>query len=213
MRFVDGVGTMKAVCWWMAVLCISMVSAGCRESTESWIEKANKEFKAGNNEKAILYCTNALALEPDNALAHFSLGWIYKLDGRADEAISEFKKTIALNPKFGGAYNHLGDLYLNQGMIDDAIAAYTQAVSFQPESALTHYNLGIAYTRKGDLPSAADSLFEGGLVAILYSERGIATNAYNALREIGNEQLAEELQEVLNPWFDPAQEVVTQPGP
>ena len=190
----------------MTIICIG--SAGCRESAESWNKKAYKAFIAGERDEAIRCCTKALAQDQDNEWAHYSLGWIYKLDGRTDEAIEEFKKAIVINPNLGGAHNRLGELYFEKGMLDDAIAEFSKVVSNQPDSATADYFLGIAYARKGDLSSAADHLFEAGLLALIYDEKSVAFDAYNSLKKMDNQQLAMELYEVLSPWFDPAPAVV-----
>jgi tetratricopeptide (TPR) repeat protein len=169
---------------------------------------------AGNQAEAVSLYDRLIALDPGNLEARFYLGWIYKMQGKTDEAITEFKKVIEINPNHPGAYDHLGDLYLGKGMLDEALAAFNKAVTLSPDSAEGYYKLGMAYRHKGRTAEAGYAFFEAGLLAMVNNNKdnkGLALNAYNNLKEAGNTQLAVELQGVLNPWFDPANEVVTQP--
>ncbi len=185
-------------------------SGGCGENAGSLNKQARKAFMVGDQAEAARIFGRVLALDPDNMDAHFYLGWICKMQGKTDEAIAEFKKASAIQPTHGGTYNHLGDLYLERGLLDDALDAYQKSVQFSPEAATGHYKLGIAYRRKGSADEAADAFFEAGILAVVADNKEIASNAYQQLQETGDTQLAAELREVLNPWFDPAAATVNR---
>jgi len=194
------------------VICLFflMGSTGCGENAESWNDKAFEAFSAGRQEDAIRFFNKAVDLDPDNLMAHFYLGWIYEMQGRADEGIAEFKKALAINPNHGGVYNRLAGIYLAKGMLDEAIEAYQKVIALNPYSETAYYGLGIAYHRKDKFAEAGHALFEAGLLAIFRNNKRGALNAYKSLKETGNVQLADELQKVLGPWFDPATEAVTE---
>ena len=141
---------------------------------------------------------------------YIELGWIYEMQGRADEGIAEFKKALAINPNHGGVYNRLAGIYLAKGMLDEAIEAYQKVIALNPYSETAYYGLGIAYHRKDKFAEAGHALFEAGLLAIFRNNKRGALNAYKSLKETGNAQLADELQKVLGPWFDPATETVAE---
>ncbi len=93
-------------------------------------------------------------------------------------------------------------------MLDEAIEALNKAVILNPDAANAHYQLGIAYRRKGNTAEAAGAFFDAGLLAVVKDNKDLAVNAYINLKEMGNLQLAGELQGVLSPWFDPATEAI-----
>ena len=133
------------------------------------------------------------------------------MQGKRDEAIIELKKALEANPEQELVNYILGDLYLAKGVLVEAISAFNRVIAINPDSGMAYYSLGIAYKQKGALAEAADALFEAGLLAVIKNDKDLALNAYNRLKETGKTQLAVELQGVLSPWFDPANEVVTQP--
>jgi tetratricopeptide (TPR) repeat protein len=196
------VGVMIAV----IVLC----GGGCGENATRIHQKARKAMMAGDQADAERLFNKVLALDPDNLEAHFYLGWIYKIQGRMDKAITEFRKAIAIQPNHGGAYNHLGDLYLAAGKHDDALEAYKKVIILSPDAAAGHYKLANAYRQMGRSVEAADAFFEAGLLAVVADNKDLAVSAYHNLRESGHAQLAIELQGVLSPWFDPANDVTAQ---
>lgn len=195
----------------MALVIILLCGAGCRESGGSLNEKAIKAFMADDREEAARLFKRALTVDPDNYKAHFYLGWIYRMEGKTDEAIVEFKKAIATNPDDALANQNIGDLYLAKGMLVEAIAAFKRAIAIDPDSGMAFYGLGMAYKQQGALAEAADALFEAGLLAVVRNNKDLALNACNTLKETGNQQLAVELQGVLSSWFDPANEAVKPP--
>ena len=195
----------------VVIVIILLSGGGCRENAGRLHEKARKAFVAANQEEAIQLFNKVLDMDSNNLAAHFYLGWIYETQGRIDDGITEFGKAIEISPNNEGSYLHLGDLYRAKGMLDESLEAFNKVIILNPDSAAGHYKLGIAYRQKGKSAEAADALFEAGLLAVINNNKDLALNAYKNLNETGNTQLAVELQGVLSPWFDPANEVVTQP--
>jgi tetratricopeptide (TPR) repeat protein len=60
--------------------------------------------------------------DPDNELAHFSLGKVLLESDRFEEAITSLERTIALNPQFSKAYQLLGKARVNLGHREQALA-------------------------------------------------------------------------------------------
>ena len=197
----------RILCW-MAMAIVVLGSAGCGDEAGRLNKKARKAFMAAHQEEAVRLFNRALTLDPGNLTAHFYLGWIYEMQGRVDEGITEFRKAIEAHPNHEGSYVHLGGLYLAKGMLDEAIEAFNKAVILNPDAAIAHYKLGIAYRRKGNTAEAAGAFFDAGLLSVIKDNKDLAVNAYINLKEMGNLQLAGELQGVLSPWFDPATEAI-----
>ena len=60
--------------------------------------------------------------DPDNELAHFSLGKAYMEAQRYDGAIDSFERVIELNPSFSRAYHYLGEARFKTGDHDSAVS-------------------------------------------------------------------------------------------
>jgi len=58
--------------------------------------------------------------DPDNDMAHYSLGNAYLQAGRADDAAASFQRCIQLNPGMSKAYQLGGQALINAGRKDDA---------------------------------------------------------------------------------------------
>ncbi|HVA18102.1 MAG TPA: tetratricopeptide repeat protein [Candidatus Dormibacteraeota bacterium] len=94
-----------------------------------------------------------LAQKPDDAAAHFDLGYVYTAQAEKDKAIAEYRKAIALDPKMVQAYLNLGISLLG----DDAkaaIAPLQKAAALNYGYAQGHYLLGTAEDRAGQSQNA-----------------------------------------------------------
>jgi tetratricopeptide (TPR) repeat protein len=91
-----------------------------------------------------------LALEPDRAGAHLSLGWAVQEEGRLAEARGHFETAIRLQPEHGAAYMNLGGLQEELGDLAGAEEAFRTALRVQPSFALPHARL--ATLLRGQLP-------------------------------------------------------------
>jgi tetratricopeptide (TPR) repeat protein len=92
-----------------------------------------------------------------DASLHYSLGLAYRCVGKADQAISEFKRAIALNPKLSEAHNDLGIEYEKKGLYDEAIKEFEIALGLTNQPSHIYYNLGLAYTQKREYNKAIQS--------------------------------------------------------
>ena len=64
--------------------------------------------------------------DPDNDMAHFSLGNAYLQAGRAAEAAGSFERCIALNAEMSKAYQLAGQAMIAAGWSDKAVATLNQ---------------------------------------------------------------------------------------
>ncbi len=70
----------------------------------------------------ILQFENMAAADPDNEMAHFSLGNALLQAGRAAEAAQSFEKCIDINPEMSKAYQLCGQAMIDAGWADRAVA-------------------------------------------------------------------------------------------
>src|SRR5215217_45605 len=67
--------------------------------------------------------------DPNNEIAHFSLGRALLESGDAAEAAKSFQRVIALNPNISKAYQLLADAQLKTGHRDYAIKTLTEGIN------------------------------------------------------------------------------------
>ena len=65
---------------------------------------------------------NMAQADPENEMAHFSLGNAYLQAGRAAEAASSMERCIELNPEMSKAYQLAGQAMIDAGWTDKAVA-------------------------------------------------------------------------------------------
>ena len=96
----------------------------------------------------------AIALDPDYAAAHATLGWTHAMDARIGwsespkhslvQAEKLAKKAVALDDKLPEASQLLGLLYLMKGQYENSMAEYEKAVALNPNQADNHAQLGMS---------------------------------------------------------------------
>src|SRR5580700_5013713 len=84
-----------------------------------------------------------LAKKPDDAVAHYDLGYAYTALQKPADAQREYEKAIALDPKMAPAYQNLGVTLLPTDPAA-AIEPLQHAAELMPEDARTKWLLGIA---------------------------------------------------------------------
>jgi len=86
---------------------------------------------------------------PDDAVAHFNLGYAYGESGRYQEAIESYKQAIRIDPDHAEAHNNLGNAYLQLNDRDSAPAdlslpqAPIAIVKQEPEPVVNKWTLRI----------------------------------------------------------------------
>ena len=87
---------------------------------------------------AIKEFTEAIRLDPTNALAYFKRGNVYIDKNEYDLAIKDYSEAIRLNPNLACAYNNRGYVYAKKKEYDLAIGDCTEAVRLDPEYKRAH---------------------------------------------------------------------------
>lgn len=92
-----------------------------------------------------------LALQ-DNAYptlekVHLNLGLLYQSQGRADDAIAQFRRGVEINPKFWRGHYELASALDTAGKLDEALKEYVVAAPDYKSNGEYHYRLGLAYMK------------------------------------------------------------------
>jgi tetratricopeptide (TPR) repeat protein len=97
-----------------------------------------------------------LTIDPESSALYNSLGLLYSLLGRHDEAIAAHLRYVTLAPGEANAHDSLGMSYQWAGRYEEAIAEYTRALELKPDFEIAHVHLGITYFQTGRYRTAID---------------------------------------------------------
>ena len=95
------------------------------------------------------------------AETHNGLGYVLARQGRADEAIAEFRKAITADPKFTPAYNNLAEALARQGKLEDAAGLLPDARWPQRPNPAVHNALGGILRQLGRADEAEGAVQQG----------------------------------------------------
>jgi Tfp pilus assembly protein PilF len=83
------------------------------------------------------------------AIEHYNTASQLHLDGKNDEALSEYRKALELDDQLYAAWNNMGQLLMNEGNNSDAVAAFQIASSIEQTDPRPVYNIGLVYQKVG----------------------------------------------------------------
>jgi adenylate cyclase len=127
----------------------------------------NSWNNAGAHEvdRAEEFATRAISLEPRTPLAHYALGFVYRLRGNHEASLSAFKDAIRHDPNLAKAYAQAANELVFLGNPREAIPLVEQAIQLSPQDPSMGPFLwvkGRAYFTLGDYPKAIEAL-EGSI--------------------------------------------------
>jgi predicted O-linked N-acetylglucosamine transferase (SPINDLY family) len=95
-----------------------------------------------------------LAVEPEHAEAHKSLGDVLLGQGKVAEAVASQRRALALKPDLAEAHNSLANALKDLGDLEGAVAGYRRALERLPDQAEIHSNLGAVLHMRGSIDEA-----------------------------------------------------------
>jgi protein O-mannosyl-transferase len=124
-----------------------LVLAGCVLATE-------KQLHYWQTDETLF--AHAVAVTKDNEIAHLNLGVVYEKQGRADEAMNEYRQALKINPRRAHAHNNIADLLAASGHLNEALAEYQIALQLNPAALPAHLNLGSLLVELGRFDEAKE---------------------------------------------------------
>lgn len=123
-----------------------------------YISRADAYVHGGHYDLAWADLTEAIALDPKHAKAHYLQGFILDQRNEPARAIEAYTRAIALDPKDADSlYNRGVDLY-GQGRMEEAIKDFTQTIASDSKHASAYINRGAAYGSLGRFEAALGDL-------------------------------------------------------
>jgi Tfp pilus assembly protein PilF len=104
--------------------------------------------------EAIQTLSEAIKLDPDDALAHYDMATLLSETDREREALEEFRKASDLEPGNTLYIEHLAVSLALNGDRNGAVAQFQKAIALLPASAEYRFNFGFALATNGDYAAA-----------------------------------------------------------
>lgn len=118
------------------------------------IIKGNYLVQVQKPDEAIEIYNSALEKAPGFLPLYCLLGDVYRMLGRFDDAITEYKMAIWIDSLNIVAYRHLCSAYEEQGDYDSAVDIYEKLIKIMPNMPDVHSNLANILYVKGDIDGA-----------------------------------------------------------
>jgi hypothetical protein len=119
----------------------------------------NAQLKYWRNSETLF--RHALAVNPNNYLAHFYYGRHLRQQGKWPLAELEFQQSIALMPTLVFSYTDLSDLLAREGKTDQAMVPLRQVLKIRPDLSEARCALAALLFKQQLLPQAETELEEG----------------------------------------------------
>ncbi len=180
-----------------------------REDTEQmtawdYNRKANLHYDRKEFKKAVYYYTEAIKIQPENAVFYNNRGISYAELGENEKAIADYTKAIELDAEYELPYNNRGIRYAELGEYDKAIENYNRAIELDAEYAAAYNNRGNTYSDMEEYdkaiedynraielnPKFADAYYNRGNTYSDIEEYDKAIEDYNRVIELDAEYAA-----------------------
>ena len=109
----------------------------------------------GDFGEAIALYRDALARDPEDAVAYSNLGTALAATGELGEAITQYRRALNLAPNDADSHYNLANALAAQGRLADAVGQFRAALEIEPGFAEAHINLGSALVMLGRPEDAA----------------------------------------------------------
>lgn len=98
---------------------------------------------------------------PRSAVKEYERGVKKESEGKADEAIEQYRKAIKDAPDFAVAHNNLGSLYIGKSQFPDAQKEFEESIRLAPADSKGYFNMANLMLLTGKLSDAERYLQEG----------------------------------------------------
>jgi tetratricopeptide (TPR) repeat protein len=112
----------------------------------------------GQEDEALILCTNAVRIEPNYPPGQFFLGMVLLKKGKSEEALSHLSAAARLAPFDTTMHYNFGKVLLDFDRPKEAAACFIATLDNNPNFTEAHNGLGKAYWKQGKLDQATNQL-------------------------------------------------------
>ena len=145
--------------------------------------------------EAISLHADVVREHPDNALAHYHLGFAQGMMGNKTVEVREYQRAASLGLKNWDLFLNMGLAQLQNGELDAATDSLQQAVLLGEKHPESHFNLALVYERRGLLADAEREMLASiqlkpnqpdarNSLGVIYAEEGDAVRAMSIWQEL-----------------------------
>ncbi|KAI9310260.1 hypothetical protein BX666DRAFT_2009767 [Dichotomocladium elegans] len=133
------------------------VSEEDKQKAEELKAAGNRKVSERNYPEAIKLYTEAISLNPSQAVYYGNRAAAYSQQGDHQKALEDAKKAIELDPKYSKGYSRLGHAYFSLEKYDEAVEAYENGLKLDPENATVQRLLQTAKSKVGSVDRSVPS--------------------------------------------------------
>ena len=148
--------------------CSRLIQSGLYKGTDLGVifnKRGIAFYKKRQYDYAIEDYSQAIGINPDDAMVFNNRGLAYRLTGRFERVIADHGEAIRLNPRDAGSYNNRGLIYEKQRRYGRAIEDYSRAIGIDPDLGQAVNNLAWI------LATAKPGKFRDGLTGVEMAKR------------------------------------------
>jgi len=194
--------TLNRIAFVSAILLLSLGIAcnASADGSEQQICDVGADYALGveNYPEAVRLHTEVVRKRPDDALAHYHLGFAEGMMGYRTEEVKEYQRGAALGLRNWDLFLNLGLAEFENGDLDAATDNLRQAVLLGEDHPESHFNLALVYERRGLLADAEREMLTSlrlnpkqpdarNSLAVIYAEERKSVRAALVLRELVRE--------------------------
>lgn len=154
------------------------------ERADSWYQRGQEQWQAGQLEEAAGSYQRSIALDPHDGRAYIGLAVLYEAVNRPDLAVEELKRLQLANPAATHLPCRLAEAYLGADDVSEARTLGQQAAQLEPDCPRALSVYGIALVRSRYSASAIPVLRQA--LSLAPSDSGIAEVLVEACAQQGD---------------------------
>jgi small glutamine-rich tetratricopeptide repeat-containing protein alpha len=105
--------------------------------------QGNKKMTSKEFHEAIRLYSEAIGLNPENAVYYSNRSAAYTQIEEYNNAIADAEKALEIDPKFSKAYSRLGLAYFKLELYENALEAYTRGLELDPNNVVMKKSLAM----------------------------------------------------------------------
>jgi tetratricopeptide (TPR) repeat protein len=192
----------RGIAFGVGILLLALGNAriACAGGTERQICDVGADYALGleHYPDAIRLHADVVRKHPDDALAHYHLGFAEGIIGNKTAELSEYQRAAALGLRNWDLFLNLGLAQLENGDLDAATDSLQRAVLLGEDHSESHFNLALVYERRGMLADAERETLDSlrlnpgqpdarNSLGVIYAEEGKTVRASMVWRELVRE--------------------------